>query len=523
MFIFVKAFMFKHKKRKEKTVLLTTQINNRQMKKHFLAIIISCFSLLNYAQITTEQLQKNIVSFSKDDNLKHASWSICVRDASTTQIVAQYNADQMLLAASTIKTLSTAIALDLLGSNFNFTTSLAYSGEIDEKGVLNGNIYIIGGGDPSFGSSSFGKNCSVENIYLKFYNAIMEAGIQEVKGNIIADASIFDNHIAPVKWQWEDIGNYYGAGCSGLNNNENMYAVYFSSGKNLGDAASIVEVDPKIYEMKLINEVTTSFAHSGDNVYIYGAPFCNTRILTGTIPSGKTRFKVKGSIPDPAFFTANQFYQYLNNKGMQISGKAMTQRQINLNNTGIKTEEEKSIIANHFSPSLFEIIKQTNLYSNNMFAETLFKYLGYHKKEYGSAENAIKVIEEYFQNLSIDTKALRIVDGSGLSRYNSISSSVLSHFLAEYSLKESFEDFYQSLPIAGKSGTLKNMFSGSIAVDNIHAKSGTMSKVRAYAGYVEGKTGKRYTFAFIINNFEGSSIQMRKKMEKIMINIAELE
>ena len=201
----------------------------------------------------------------------------------------------------------------------------------------------------------------------------------------------------------------------------------------------------------------------------------------------------------------------------------MTQRQINLNNTGIKTEEEKSIIANHFSPSLFEIIKQTNLYSNNMFAETLFKYLGYHKKEYGSAENALKVIEEYFQNLSIDTKALRIVDGSGLSRYNSISSSVLSHFLAEYCLKESFEDFYQSLPIAGKSGTLKNMCSGSIAVDNVHAKSGTMSKVRAYAGYVDGKTGKRYTFAFIINNFEGSSINMRKKMEKIMINIAELE
>ncbi len=250
------------------------------MKKIFFIITISFFSLLNFAQISPEQLQQNIQSFSKDENLKHASWSICVRDASTTQIIAEYNADQMLLAASTFKIFSTAIALDLLGSNFNFTTSLAYSGEIDENGILNGNIYIIGGGDPSFGSPSFGNSCSVDNIYQKFHNAIIDAGITEVKGDIIADASIFDNHLAPVKWQWEDIGNYYGAGCSGLNNNENMYAIYFSSGRNIGDTASIELVDPEIFEMELINEVTTSFAHSGDNVYIYGAPFCNTRILS---------------------------------------------------------------------------------------------------------------------------------------------------------------------------------------------------------------------------------------------------
>ncbi len=158
-----------------------------------------------------------------------------------------------------------------------------------------------------------------------------------------------------------------------------------------------------------------------------------------------------------------------------------------------------------------------------MFAETLFKYIAYFKKGYGSGDNATAAVEDYCNNMGIDSKAIRVVDGSGLSRYNAISSSALSHFLAAYTLKNHFEGFYQSLPIAGKSGTLKNMFIGSIAANNIHAKSGTMSKVRAYAGYVDGKSGKRYTFAFIINNFDGSSITMRKKMEKIMINIAELE
>jgi len=488
-------------------------------------IILSLFFFIqitiSFAQISEETLIQSIENFSKDPVLKHASWSICVRDANTKRIIAEKNSETMLIPASVMKFVTTATALDILGENFKFKTTLAYSGKIDSLGILQGNIYIIGSGDPTFGTWRYGNAYTTNAIYEKFYQAILSKGIKGIHGSIISDASVFDNHLAPVKWQWEDIGNYYGSGCSGLNNHENMYSVFFKSGNKIKDKATVVETEPFIPDMKYINEVTTAKYGSGDQVYIYGAPFNNTRILTGTIPIGENNFKVKGSIADPAYYTASSFHNFLRNKGIRISDMPTTKRLLNIEN--IEISDTRVNLTTHLSPSLLMIIKQTNLYSINLYAESLLKYIAYHQKGFGSVENGITAIHNYWLNKGISTNAFRMADGCGLSRYNAVSTAVLSDILAVYSTNTHFEAFYETLPNAGKSGTLKRMFKGTVAEDNLHAKSGTMSKVKAYAGYVYNRSGKLISFAFIINNFDDSSSKIRKKMEAIMIKIAQLQ
>jgi serine-type D-Ala-D-Ala carboxypeptidase/endopeptidase (penicillin-binding protein 4) len=491
------------------------------MRHIVLFLFLFIHATISLAQISEETLITSIENFSKDPVLKHASWSICVREANTKRIIAEKNSETMLVPASVIKFVTTATALDILGEDFKFKTTLAYSGNIDSLGILHGNIYIIGGGDPTFGTWRFGNAYTTSTIYEKFYQAIVSIGIKAIHGRIISDASIFDNHLAPVRWQWEDIGNYYGAGCSGLNNHENMYTVCFKSGSKIGDNSTVVETEPFIPNMEYINEVTTAKYGSGDQVYIYGAPFNNTRILTGTIPLGESKFKIKGSIPDPAYYTSSSFHIFLSNKGMKISDLPSTKRILEIEKNEIT--DTRINLTSHSSPTLLKIVEQTNLHSNNVYAECIFKYIAYHKKGFGSIDNGITAITNYWISKGVNTNAFRISDGCGLSRYNATSTAVLSDILAVYSTNAHFEAFYESLPNAGKSGTLARMFKGTVAEGNLHAKSGTMSKVKAYAGYVYSRSGKLISFAFIINNYEGSSSKIRNKMEAIMIKIAQLQ
>ncbi|MBW6480298.1 MAG: D-alanyl-D-alanine carboxypeptidase/D-alanyl-D-alanine-endopeptidase, partial [Bacteroidales bacterium] len=290
-----------------------------------LAVFAFVLFLTSYSpeQKATRNLKKAVEAFSEDKALQSASWGFIAADAETGKELVSVNPGLALIPASTQKVVTTLTALAMLGTDYRFETLLQYDGRIVD-GVIKGNLYIQGSGDPTLGASQFNDSLKLENVFSFWLNDLKAAGVSGIEGNLIADASLFDDHMIPPKWMWEDIGNYYGAGAHALTVYENMYTVFFQPGRAEGDPAGVIRTEPVIPHLDFINDVTTGPRGSGDRVYIYGVPRQNTRWLTGTVPLGQNDFPVRGSMPDPGYYLASAFREYLGNNGIRIKGETHT-------------------------------------------------------------------------------------------------------------------------------------------------------------------------------------------------------
>jgi serine-type D-Ala-D-Ala carboxypeptidase/endopeptidase (penicillin-binding protein 4) len=499
-------------------------MNGKIMIKGFLLTFFVLIYTCSYSQNSPKdsaliKLKKEIDLLKKDKAFKHAAWSICVMSSKTGKLVTEYNSEMLLTPASTMKIFTTATALSVLGSNFKFETSLEYSGKIDSIGTLHGNIYVRGGGDPTFGSDRF-NNTNADVILNDWVEKIKSKGIKKVDGKIIADAQIFDNQFVSPDWTWEDIGNYYGTGACGLSIFEDQYHIYFQAGKNIEDSAKIEGIYPEIPYMELINNVKTGKANSGDNVIIYGSPFSNYRILEGTVPLGKSNYSVEGSIPDPSYFFVYYFNKKLSENGITISQLPTTARVMGIHKDYI--DSSRVLITKYYSPSLEDIVYHTNIKSVNTFAEHILKTLGVKKENAGSFEAGAKVVEDFLTLKKIDITGFTMNDGSGLSPLDKVTTKQMAGFLLQYRNDASFDAFYNSLPVAGKSGSIASLFKGTYAENNLRAKSGFLSWARAYAGYVTSKNNDVLAFSIIVNNYDCKPLEMKTKLENLMLLIAEL-
>ncbi len=485
----------------------------------FVIFINNAFSQNQIKDSSLINLKKEIDYLKKDKSLKHASWSICVMSKKTGKVVIEYNSEMLLTPASTMKIFTTAAALSLLGKDFKFETDLEYSGKIDSSGTLHGKIYVKGGGDPTFGSDRF-SNTNADLILNSWVEKIKSKGIKKIDGRVIGDADIFDNELVSPEWSWEDIGNYYGCGACGLSIYEDQYHIYFNAGKKIGDSAKIQSVFPDIPYMELINNVKTGKANSGDNVIIYGSPFSNIRILEGTVPLGKSNYSVEGSIPDPAYFFAYYFNKKLLENGIEIAQLPTTTRFMRIKREPI--DSMRVLILKNYSPDLESIVYQTNLKSVNTFAEHFLKILGAKKSSEGSIDAGAEIIENFLSAKKIDIAGFDMNDGSGLSPIDRVTTRQIAEFLLRFINDPTYDAFYNSLPIAGKNGSISSLFKGTVAENNLRAKSGFLSWTRAYAGYVTSGSNDVLSFSIIVNNYDCKPLEMKNKLEKLMILIAEL-
>jgi len=493
------------------------------MQKALFALLLIFVVVPSSAQVyDLKELQVEMDAISNSDYLKPARWAFVVQDAATGKSIVSLNPNETLLPASTMKTVTSAAAMGILGENYRFSTYLEYDGEIRD-GVLYGNVYIRGGGDPTLGSDRFGEDKNATALINNAVKVIRAKGIQGIEGNIIGDASVYDDASVPVNWVWNDIGNYYGAGASGLTFMENTYYVYFKPNDTVGELAPLLRTEPEISGLELINEMKTGKRGSGDQGYIYGAPYTDLRYLRGSIPQGKAEFYIKGSMPDPALFAAQSLEKALKAESIAVSSPASTQRMLKLEKK--TSREERVLLSTTKSPALKEIIYWLNKKSVNLYAEHLLKAIGLKKKGKATTEAGAEAVTAWWKAKGVNVDGLHMNDGSGLSRYNGITAKQLCHMLRLNTKATWFDDFYTSLPIAGVSsdpGTLRRMCKGTAAAGNVHAKSGYISRVRSYAGYVDTQSGKRLCFAMVANNFTCRASKMREMFAKLMVAMAEL-
>ncbi|HVN58706.1 MAG TPA: D-alanyl-D-alanine carboxypeptidase/D-alanyl-D-alanine-endopeptidase [Bacteroidales bacterium] len=446
-------------------------------------------------------------SLLRDSIMINGAVSFTVRDADKGVILFDYNGEKSLSQASVMKLVTTAAAIEILGPGHRFTTTVGYSGHITPKGKLIGDIVIRGGGDPALGSERFPEYYT--NFLEKWADEINNLGIRKVKGRVICDDSYFDYYPVPPKWMWEDIGNYYGAGVYGLSIYENTIKRHYLTGKE-GSRPHLTYSEPSLRIISFADSLLAS--GSTDEGYAWSAPYSGNGWITGTIPANMNDFILKVSIPDPPLAAAQIFDKVLKARNISTGSKPSTTR--------LKGSPEGTgfaEIARTPSPPLSEILVPLNHESINLYAEDLLKELGKTAGGGGSTLEGIKVVRHFLDSLGVNIKGLFIEDGCGLSPQDAINSSALSDLLSKMKRNgRYFNIFYNSLPGAGKDGTLKNVFKDPVFESSLRAKSGSIERVRSYAGYLTAKSGKALTFSIITNNFRGSSRAVVPFIEQII-------
>ncbi|MDR2823995.1 MAG: D-alanyl-D-alanine carboxypeptidase/D-alanyl-D-alanine-endopeptidase [Prevotellaceae bacterium] len=447
-----------------------------------------------------------ILDFVESSILQNANISLMVTDAKTGECMAEHRARNMTVPASVMKIVTTSTALELLGADFQFITMLEMDNALSADSTLNGNLIIRGGGDPTLGSSHF----ESDNFLTDWVLAVKNAGVKTVRGKIIFDEKKFSQSDAiNSRWQWLDVGNYYASGVYAISYKDNAYTVKLKSGA-IDTQPQIIGTVPFIEGLHFENYLLAA-AGGGDNATIHGLPMNYHRELYGTIPANRELFTIKGEMPHPADVLRADFIAKLKENGVSVENS-----EVLLQNEG----EMPILLYKRVSPKLIEIVNITNFASNNHFAEHIFKQLALKKFDVATSDNAVKVVKSFWESKQLPVDQLIMHDGSGLSAKNGVSANFIVSIL-NYMLRDSRNGwlFKFSLPAAAREGTVKNVLKKSILDGKVRMKSGTISQVRCYAGYIDAENGKTYSFAVLVNNANGSSQSVIEEIERFLINL----
>ena len=476
--------------------------------KRFLSFIFT-FSILlvGYAQPALQQ-------FINNPALKHASVGVSVKDMSTGKTIVSYNEDTSLTTASIMKLVTTATALELLGPNYRYETTLALDATDPSK------LLVVGSGDPTLGTSVYKEN---PYSFLIDWSQKLQAKLASVKNlKLYVVDNLFGYSGISDEWTWVDMGNYFAAGAYGVSVFDNTYHLFFDT-TDRNSSPKILRTEPAIKGLTFTNYLKMNTT-GRDNGYIYGAPFSYERILRGNIPAGRTAFSIKGDIPDPGLMLGEVLATELGKKGIRVES-IETARQDYISTVGNSRKQKilnyrvGEVLHIHQSRPLTDILREVNVESNNHYAEHLIRTIGRNQSVdiYSDAlEEGIKYVNKYWTESGISTSSLFMHDGCGLAPQNAASPELFCDLLVHMHNRSNYaKEFFASLPLAGRDGTLKYFMNNTKYNGKVRAKSGSIGGVQCYAGYlIDGD--KRYAFTIMVNKFTGSRSNVRKSIEQFI-------
>lgn len=497
-----------------------------RIKSAIISVFISTLTL----SAQSVSLQQVADQMAADPVFSQALAGICVISADGTSI-ARVNSGKMMVPASNMKLITTGAALHELGGEYRFETSIGYDGEIEE-GTLKGNLYIIGGGDPTLGSKD-SIAVVLEKTFSQWEHIVRSAGIKEIEGHVVGDGRWMDGMMEEPTWLWNDIGTYYGSGATGLMFYENMQSFSVYPGDEVGKPVRIKPSYPSCPWMDFRYTCTTGKAGTGDMLYMYTSDLYPTAEIRGTFGIDRGSKRVDCSNKFPEYTCAEYFTIYLRKHGI---GCAEGSADFKLY-TEWEPKGEIRIIGKTSSPSLRRIAFETNHASNNLYAETLFRTLGKERHQSACYDSSRVAIVDVLKNLRIDTtRGHHIQDGSGLSRQNYVSADFMCRFLKAMISSPEFDNFLYSLPVPGGNGSLSyNMKSYPQGLrSRIRVKSGSMNGVRCYSGYIlpadfqyipgqpvpEEVKSRILIFSVLTNNCTSPNWKVRPMLDRFMAEIA---
>ncbi|ANE49904.1 D-alanyl-D-alanine carboxypeptidase/D-alanyl-D-alanine-endopeptidase [Flavisolibacter tropicus] len=458
--------------------------------KRILSLLIICgFTTTVCAQTVNERLAQAFKNFEDDTQLRSALSSLYVIESKTGNVIFDKNSRIGLAPASTQKIITSATAYELLGKDFTYKTELSYANPII-NGVLQGRLIITPSGDPTLGSWRW-LQTKEDQVASRIVNAVKKAGIKSYAA-ITVDNRKWNTEAIPDGWIWQDIANYYGAGATGLNWRENQYDLFLSSGAAVGSKVVVEKTKPWLYRYSLESQATAGAKGSGDNAYIYFPLDEGKGVIRGTIPAGETNFTISGALPDPN-------YQFTATIDDSLKHFALENRYKNVDNP-YGDDTKRTVIHTEVSPPLDSIVYWFNRKSINLYGEALVKTFAFQKKGMGDTDEGVDLVRDFWKGKGIEAIELNMVDGSGLSPLNRVTTHAQVTVLQHAQKQSWYSGYYLSLP----------------EYNGMKMKSGTIRGVKAYCGYHKAKDGTEYVFSFLVNNYNGSASSLIQKMYKVL-------
>lgn len=411
-------------------------------------------------------------------------WGAIVVSLTRGDTLFEENADTALEPASTMKMYTSAVTLDHFGPDYTFRTSVFRDGPVGAGGIVAGNLYIRGVGDPSLSARFWHQQEPMDALARE----IAGTGIKHIRGDIIGDATAFDDKLIPDGWKTSYLGAAYAARVSALSLNENLVWIVV---KPQGGKA-VVTLDPATTTIPVENLVHLT-GGSGGHISAIHKPDGGLSVR-GTIGANSGPLRYSLVVDNPALFTTGALRAALQSAGVTVDG------QTRLGATPANATEVAAVA----SPPLAQIIGEMDRESINIFAELLFRATAHDElHEQGSAESGLANLRQFLtKKVGTSPNVVTVSDGSGLSPLDHVTPRSMVQLLSYVHHAPWGPVFHAALPVEGESGTLKRHGKGAPSRGNLHAKTGTTNTVAALGGYVTAKDGEVLAFSLIYNGVD---------------------
>jgi len=510
-------------------------IDSLSLRRHVAACLL-LLSTLQYQAIgqqTSEELRARISALL--DQPQYSSARIGARIvASDGSVIFEREANKGFMPASNMKLYTTAAALDLLGPDYKFRTSVFAPRRLSKEGTLTGDLILVGRGDPNLSPRFDGgridefRAATLIPAIEAMADQIKARGVKRVTGDVVGDDSYFATDALGSSWEWDDAQFYYGAEISALTVNDNVVTLSATPAHKAGMSPAIM-IKPETAYVRIVNHVSTvegRETHIGINRPLNS----NTIELFGSIGATAQQFHEDVAVHEPARFAATLLKEALVRRGIRISGSI--RRVDALERTAHPLDENLyTEIAFRTSEPLAVMIKVINKQSQNLHAEIMLRQLGVLRGEVQSADSyghpksaesrGIAVLKDFLQKAGVDTKPLSLQDGSGLSRHDMVTPEATSQLLRFMATHKDASVFRDSLCVAGIDGTLERRMRGTAAAGNLRGKTGTLAYVNSLSGYVSTKRGQSVIFSMMANNYTGAGRDVTGIFDQICVMLAE--
>jgi D-alanyl-D-alanine carboxypeptidase/D-alanyl-D-alanine-endopeptidase (penicillin-binding protein 4) len=444
-------------------------------------------------------LQRDLEAIFETPQFERSFWSVLVRPVGSAEEIFGLNAGKLVMPGSTMKVVTAAAAAERLGWDHRFETRVVTTAPV-EAGVLRGDLVVIGGGDPGISERS-----DQPGPLRVMARQVRESGVTRIEGGVIGHDDLFDDQGLGDGWTLDNLPYGYAAPVSALTYNEGSVDLVISAGSKAGDPVAI-QVRPEGAELHIDNRLVTVAETAAGMLTLHRRPGTLRVTVQGQIPAKAESFARTASVENPTAFFAAAFRLALIAEGVEVSGDA-----IDIDDFASKPDlrEARTLLIRH-SPPLSELAAAMMKVSQNQYAELLLKSLGGRRN-----------IQDVLTGWGVPEDGYILADGSGLSRYNYVTSDALVRILQRmHADPKHTSAFSRSLPVAGRDGPLARRLAGTPGDGKVRAKTGTVDNVRALAGYVETADAEILVFSIIANNFRVPNSVVDAAVDEALIRLA---
>jgi D-alanyl-D-alanine carboxypeptidase/D-alanyl-D-alanine-endopeptidase (penicillin-binding protein 4) len=439
-----------------------------------------------------------------ESDLAFARWGVHVSSLADGTTLYQRNADKLFTPASNIKIYTTGVALDVLGADFRWRTSVYANAQPDASGRVSGDLILYGRGAPDLVAQS--KDADRGSL-AKLVEDLYQRGVRRIDGNVIGDESYFRGDPLGEGWQWTDLQWYFAAEASALTINGNEVGVNLVPSSK-ADGPPEVKASEALAYVNVENRMATGKPGARPKIGVHRGLSDNNVKVWGEFAPGSKGFGARLSVHNPALWAATIFREALKSRGITVAGEAQA-RDSRVPQSQRFNPSQAVELAFVMSQPLGEIAKKTNKESNNLYAELILRTIGRERgeiaalpseigRERGDDEVGLAVIRSWLARSGVAVERLALHDGSGLSRLNLVSPESTTGLLRALSKTSSSQVFKDSLPLAGHDGTLAGRL--KTLTDRVSAKTGSLTYDTSLSGYVTASDGQVFIFSIMCND-----------------------